>query len=545
MQLSDAPTLEALVRELDVLVRSSFSLIAVETHEENRLHRAVEALRELPHHERKHLYTWSRPRGLRLRVQDGLHTAWQAIEGGEDPIGLLETIGELAREKYIAPDGEVEGALFVLCDYAPWIQPLGAEDPEVVRRLRELSWELESTLATVIFVDPSFPRTDSLEREVRVLSLPLPDARELGTMLDTELERLRSREVPTELDDATRERVITAGLGLTATEFANHFYKSVVSRRSACAEIVGDLLAEKKAAVRRLGFELTDPLGTDHIGGYEELLALLGDIAATYTDAAHEYGVIPSKGILLFGYPGTGKDLVMRVASHKLDKPLLKIEMGTIVGAGGGVLGGGMARLRSALAVAEAVGAIIGISEFEKAFGGLASSNQTDGGETARLIAYFLNYMNDSEGTPFIGTANDLSQLQPEQMRSGRFDQVYFMDLPSSDERADIFSVHLRLQHREPTAFDLRALADATKEFTGAEIRTAVNRGLLAGFRQGREVDTRDILAATKHVTPVARMGREQMERMLEYAERELGLKVYRRQAARSTPQGAERAYQI
>lgn len=544
-----APALEALVTELDVLIRSSFSLVAVETHEESRFRQAMDALTRLRYHERKHLYWWSRPTGLRRRLDRGLDARWQPVEGGEDPIGVLEQILELVRDRYtraITVDSErVEGALFVLADYHPYLMPLGQEEPEVVRRLRELAWELESTLATVLFVGPGFPQVLSLEREVRVLGLPLPEDRELGAMLDLELQRLSARDVEVSVDPATRERIVAAGLGLTASEFASNFFKSVVSRRGVGPDTVEDLVAEKNASVRRMGFELTDPVPPDHLGGNQQLLDLIDAAAATYTEAARSYGVKSSKGFLLFGYPGTGKDLAMKVAAYKMNKPLFRIEMATIVGANGGVLGGGMERLKAALAVAKAVGAIVGISEFEKGFSGLASSNRTDGGETARLIGYFLNYMADSEDTLFIGTANDITQLQPEQMRAGRVDQVVFMDLPTPDERADIFRVHLRLRGREPERFDLEQLADASDEFTGAEIEAAVNGGLLNGFRHGREVTTEDVVAACRTITPAARLGRAKMEEMLQYAEGDLGLRVHRRGATAAVASGGERAYQI
>ncbi len=543
----EAPGLQKLVAELDVLIRSSFSVIAVETYEEPRFRRAVEALTTLSDYERTHVYYWSRPTGLRRRKASGLATEWEVIEGGQDPFGVLEQVAELTRANYVQPKriaGEqVEGALFVLADYHHYLMPLGQEEPEVVRMLRELAWELESTLATVLFVSPAFPRVPSLEKELRVIQLALPEEHELGAMLDAELPKLASR-VKVSVDDPTRERIISGGLGLTASEFRNNFYRSVVSRRSVGPETVEDLVAEKNALVRRLGFELSDPTPPDHMGGADGLLERMYAAADTYTEAAREYGVDPFKGWLFFGYPGTGKDLAMSIAAWIFNKPLLRIEMGTIVGAGGGVLGQGMERLKAALSIGEAVGAIIGLSEFEKGFGGLESSNQTDGGETARLIGYFLSYMAESRGTLFIGTANDISELKAEQLRAGRFDELVFMDLPRPEERAEIFAVHLRLRGRDPEKFDLEALSSGTEQFTGAEIRAAVNGGLLTGFRAGREVETGDILAAARNITPAARLGRAKMESMLEYAENELGLKIHRR-AEKPTAMGGERAVRI
>ncbi len=152
--------------------------------------------------------------------------------------------------------------------------------------------------------------------------------------------------------------------------------------------------------------------------------------------------------------------------------------------------------------------------------------------------------MAESRGTLFIGTANDISQLKTEQLRAGRFDELVFMDLPTPKERAEIFAVHLRLRGRDPETFDLEALSSGAEQFTGAEIRAAVNGGLLLGFRAGREVETGDILTAARSITPAARLGRAKMESMLEYAEQELGLKVHRR-TEKPAVAGGERAVRI
>src|SRR5581483_11898667 len=179
-------------------------------------------------------------------------------------------------------------------------------------------------------------------------------------------------------------------------------------------------------------------------------------------------------------------------------------------GEGGGVIGSAAMSVKRALGIATTLKGILGISEFEKAVGGLQSSNRSDGGETARTIAHLLNWMQEQQDVFVIGTANDVRQLAPEQLRQGRFSQVVFVDLPTPEDRAEIFAVHLRKRGRDPETFKLEELAATSDGFSGAEIEGAVKGALLDAFMDGsRELATADVVRRIKSIRPTSEVKRE------------------------------------
>ncbi|HEV7844041.1 MAG TPA: AAA family ATPase, partial [Pyrinomonadaceae bacterium] len=196
-----------------------------------------------------------------------------------------------------------------------------------------------------------------------------------------------------------------------------------------------------------------------------------------------------------------------------------------VMGEGGGVIGSSAMTIKRALSIATTLKGILGISEFEKAVGGLESSAKTDGGETARTIAYLLNWMQEQSDVFVIGTANDVRQLAPEQIRQGRFSHPVFVDLPTTEDRREICAVHLRKRGRDPEKFDLDELADSTTGFSGAEIEAAVKSGLLYAFMDNeREVVTSDIVLRTKQIQPTSVVKREQIESLRSWAKEHMAI---------------------
>jgi SpoVK/Ycf46/Vps4 family AAA+-type ATPase len=274
-----------------------------------------------------------------------------------------------------------------------------------------------------------------------------------------------------------------------------------------------------------------------HLGGYPALRQILEEAAATFSPAARAFGVTPHKGLLLVGLPGVGKDLTKRIASSVLGRPLLDLDFGTLMGAGGGVLGSAERAIREALGRAELVRGILGLSEYEKATAGLGSSDRTDGGTTARMLATLLNWMQEQQHVFVVATANDVRQLPPEQLRQGRFGQVLFMDVPRAADRQSIFAVHLARIKRDPAAYDLVALAQATEGFSGAEIEGVVKAALTDAFRDGaRELTTADMLARAETITPISVLKREEVEALRAWAREHGALDVAALGAAPAMP---------
>jgi len=261
------------------------------------------------------------------------------------------------------------------------------------------------------------------------------------------------------------------------------------------------------------------PEAASNLGGYKSLRAILERAAYTFSPRAKARHVEPCKGILLVGLPGCGKDLCKRVASSITNRALLDLDFGSIMGEGGGVIGSSAMSIKRALSIAGTIKGILGISEFEKAVSGMKSSNKTDGGETARTISYLLNWMQDNKDVLVFATANDVRELESEQFRIGRFSYIHFVDLPGSEDRTEIFKVHLKKRELNPDQFDLEKLVERSKDFSGAEIEGAVKDGVLEAFIDGdRQAETRDILKAVETMTPTAQMMSEKIEEIRKWA---------------------------
>jgi len=260
------PETEALVVSLDEYIRARYSLIAVQTYEEERFLRFMRALAQHVRHRAKGLYVWSRPRGLRLVAGPGIGAEARPIANREDPLSVIEYIEQ-----------EVESGLFVLCDFSPYLLDYGAPKPELVRRLRELAWAMRSRPVTLIFVGARFPEIPDLEKEVKVLDLPLPEEAETNQILDREVERLESNpNASVELDSDARGNLIQAMLGLTASEMENVLAKAAVRQRGLGPQTAGIVLDEKRALIRRnAALTFTPAIPIEHIGGYAPIRNML------------------------------------------------------------------------------------------------------------------------------------------------------------------------------------------------------------------------------------------------------------------------------
>ncbi|HMY73644.1 MAG TPA: AAA family ATPase, partial [Blastocatellia bacterium] len=463
-------SLERIVTELDVLIRARYPLIAINTSEEQRFHRVMQAVAQLKCHREKEkgLYVWSRTTGLR-------QVLGAEVKAGKELL-VPETQDAVSVLDYIA---QQKKGLFVLCDYSPYLAPFGQPDALLVRRLRELAWDIKGRHCNVLMVERHFPDLPALEKEIKTLDLPLPNEQEVAAMLMRQIQNLRAGEVAVNLEERAQEQLVQALLGLTETDIENVLAKAIICGTGLSANALPVILEEKQSVIKGTGaLTYTHAVPTAHLGGYPNLRRILTEAAATFTPAAKAYGVEPMKGLLMVGLPGCGKDLTKKIASSVMGKSLLDLDFGSVMGEGGGVIGSSAMTIKRALAIATTLRGILGISEFEKAVGGLESSARSDGGETARTIAYLLNWMQEQFEVFVIGTANDVRGLAAEQTRQGRFSHIVFVDLPTLDDRREIFRVHLHKRERAPDQFDLDELAEVTDGFSGAEIEAAVKAGL-------------------------------------------------------------------
>jgi SpoVK/Ycf46/Vps4 family AAA+-type ATPase len=238
---------------------------------------------------------------------------------------------------------------------------------------------------------------------------------------------------------------------------------------------------------------------------------------SAFSSRARDFGLPLPKGILLIGVPGTGKSLTAKAVGALWGMPLLRLDVGKIFG---GLVGSSEENIRTVIKTAEAVApAILWIDELEKGFSGTGSSGQTDGGTTSRVFASFITWLQEKQSPVFvIATANNVHQLPPELLRKGRFDEIFFCDLPDREDRRQIIDIHIRKKKRDPGQFDMDKLIEATVDYSGAEIEQAIIAALYDAFDTGNDLSSDGLLNTLKDIVPLAITMREMIDSMREWA---------------------------
>ena len=497
---AEASPVSAFVPQLELLVRARYPLLYLVTWEEQRLH---DILEQLAKSHGKLLVEWSIHRGLRRA--GGMRTAGE-LEPVKDPIKALDAIGKLT-----------EPSLVVLKDFHPFL-----DEPAVVRAVRELGHQLKGSFTTVVFVSPTLKIPIELEKDISVLDVPLPGFGDLRGLLREIVQVIRANNrVKIELTNQDAEALIRAAQGLTLSEAENAFAKAIANDGKLAADDIALVLDEKKQILRKSG--LIEYISTDEtmgsVGGLEHLKAWLDRRTHAFTDEARQFGLPEPKGLLLLGVQGCGKSLTAKAIASRWRLPLLRLDMGRIFA---GYIGSSEENVRKAIRIAEGVApAVLWIDEIEKGLSGSdGSASASDGGVTSRVFGALLTWMQEKTAPVFIvATANRIVDLPPELLRKGRFDEIFFIDLPSLRERADIFAIHLRRRGRALTDFDIAELAHASDGFSGAEIEQAVIAGLYQAFETRGALTQAHILAALAETRPLSATMREDIERLRAWAE--------------------------
>jgi len=474
--------------ELELYVRSRFTVINLITYEEER---AMTVLDEITRERQLCLYTWDFADGLTARAPTGTKA-----EGPKaDPLTALEHI-EKSKEE----------GLFVLKDFHhAWDR-----QPRIIRKLRNLAQALKYTRKTIVITSPAAVVPPELKDDVFVLEFPSPDYTEMERILD-KLTGDSNAEVS--LSAAAREKLIKSALGLSSNQAQRVFAKAIVTHGKLDERAIEIVLAEKKQIIRESGalefYAATETIGD--VGGLEVLKGWLRVREKAFTQEAADYGLPTPKGIALIGIPGTGKSLTAKMVSGLWRLPLLRLDMGAVFGS---LVGQSEENIRKALRLAETVSpCLLWIDEMEKAFAG-GGGGGGDSGTSVRVFGTIITWMQEKTKPVFIvATANNIAGLPPETLRKGRFDEVFFLDLPTTEERREIFKVHLGKRRPVIRDFDLDALAHASEGFVGAEIEQAVIDAMHAAFDDGaREFSSQDILASLNDIVPLARSQREDIE---------------------------------
>ena len=310
-----------------------------------------------------------------------------------------------------------------------------------------------------------------------------------------------------------------AALGLTLGEAENVFAKIIVQEQRLSGDHVNEVFAEKQQIIRKSGLLEYYSANEDfsNVGGLAVLKDWLNKRAVAFTDEARAFGLPSPKGILLLGVQGCGKSLCAKAVSRLWHLPLLRFDMGRMFGS---LVGSSEENVRRAIAVAESVApAVLWVDEIDKAFVGSQSSGATDGGTTARVFGTFLTWLSEKNTAVFVvATANDVSQLPPELLRKGRLDEIFYVDLPSEEERLEIFRIHIVKRRRDPKDFDLETLVAASPDFSGAEIEEAIISALYDAFYQKQELTTEHILTTLNQTVPLAKTMSEKVSSQRNWA---------------------------
>ncbi|MCE5313732.1 MAG: AAA family ATPase [Armatimonadota bacterium] len=478
--------------EISTLIRARYPIVYVVSWEE---HRVEDALRRIANPGKK-VYTWSITQG----VQPSPSYGGQALT----ILAALEFVEKCD-----------ESAVFIFKDMHSAIA-----DSIVIRRLRDLVSSLKSSRKTIVMLSPVLRLPPELEKDIAVVDYNLPLYDELGELLDVIIDKMTrdGADVNVNLKSDEREKVIKAAQGLTLTEAENVFARSLVEKR---AFDVGVILKEKEQIVRKSGLLEYYPAEEkfSDVGGLDILKDWLAKRGSSFTQRARDYGLPEPKGILLLGVQGCGKSLSAKAVGSLWNLPILRLDVGKIFS---GIVGSSEQNVRRAIQVAESVAPVVlWMDEMEKGFAGVQSSPLSDAGTTSRVFGTFITWLQEKTAPVFVvATANDISQLPPELLRKGRFDEIFFVDLPSEAERGDIFRIHLAKRKRDPNAYDIDSLAAESAGFSGAEIEQAVVSALFDAFPDSREVSNDDILNAVRSAVPISVTMAEQIAYIRDWAQK-------------------------
>ncbi len=478
-----------IAREIEVLIRAKFPIIYLISWEEARVKSTLEELSKKLH---RTLHTWSITQGIKPPFKSSAMTS-STLPPELDILLNIQTSEDFT--------------IFLLKDYHPYFR-----DVRSVRILRDLASKLREKAQTLIFVSPSLYLPNELEKDITVLEFPLPDVVEINKQLDQILEAVSENpNVSTELTQEQRELIVHSALGLTLEEIQSSFARSFVEKK--CLE-VNVVLEEKKQIVRKSGLLEYYPAieNLNSVGGHDLLKDWLIKRKASFGEEARQFGVPIPKGLLMLGVQGCGKSLVARTIASHWNLPMLKLDVGRIFG---NLVGQSEENIRRAIQIAESVApCILWADEFEKGFAGM-SGGVSDGGTTARVFATFLTWMQEKTKPVFlVATANDVSALPPEILRKGRFDEIFFIDLPPLKERIDIFKIHLQKRARDPHKFKVTELAKASTGFSGAEIEQSIIGALHSAFNAKRELNHHDILKELQSSVPLSVMMHEEIQQL-------------------------------
>ena len=496
------------------LVNAGFTYLYIPSYEESRVIATISGVLYAKHMIRteRQLFTWTQTEGIRNITPNN-----KASSNQKDTRDAIRALDELTKDNI--------PAVYIFEDLHVFFGGDRGTHPDylLIRKLRDIIPALQAKRKCIVFLSPKLVIPCDMEKDISVLDFDLPNTEEIKGLLDNLSRGLQPSQIQLTEDEKTQ--LAEAALGLTMQEAENAFCRAIVDLKGISIKAQGIIHEEKNQVVKKTGvleFVKSD-LNIDDIGGLENLKKWLLKRRGTWTEKAKLYNLPAPKGVLITGVPGCGKSLTAKAMSSIWGLPLLKLDMGKIFG---GLVGSSEENMRKAIKTAEAIApSILWVDEIEKGFSGIKSSG--DSGTSARVFGTFLTWLQEKTKPVFvIATANDISALPPELLRKGRFDEIFFVDLPTHREREKIFELHIkkRINHTkvnheiECTAELMSRLADLSAGYVGAEIEQITAAALYEAFYQDRGLREEDIVRSIKETVPLSMTQREQIVSLREWA---------------------------
>lgn len=484
-------------------LKARYPILAIESFEEERAIVEIQKMAQEIHHE---LYVWNSTDGVK---QNGKEAGTKT----NDLKAAIDFCESKARE-------QGNKSIFVFCDAHSYLS--GTPNNAVYRRrLKDFAINIRNRYqSNCILVSPAFELSNDLQKEVTFVEFPLPSRDDIKNQITDFVNRYRNVQgVTVDVNDDLIERFVNASIGLTNVEIENCFSKALVSDRRLDEGDLKDLLNEKKQIVKKSGIlEFIDTnLNLSDVGGLTTLKKWLELRSHCFDETAKAFGVKAPKGVLLTGVPGCGKSLTAKCVAAAWNMPLLRLDMGKIFQ---GLVGSSESNIRLALRTAEAIApSILWIDEIEKGLSGTGGGS--DGGTSTRVFGTLLTWMQEKTEPVFVfATANNINGLPPELLRKGRFDEIFFVDFPSFEERKKILEIHISKLKRDMSHFDLDRLARLCGEETfgkdvvlaGAEIEAWVGDALIEAFSRKvngdptADLEMRDFETTIRRIVPMGQM---------------------------------------
>lgn len=500
--------------EVSYLVNSRYKLLYITTSEERRV---TDCFKLVAAAENYKMFQWDMSRGMidaesNKQVNSNnneIHSIPEAAVGWV--VDQARDDNKIMREK---KQRASNGYIYLFYDLHHFMHDRGV--PKIERMLKEFS-SIPSA-CTIVIISHAFICPPGLQSEMQVLDFPYPSKPELKRSLQAIV-----KDVPVQFPAAVKsaqtreEDLLNAVTGLTLTEAENAFAKTLVKNKDFH---IPTILDEKKQLIRKNGIlECRDPrFNFDQIGGLNALKQWLRLRKEGFSEEAMQFGLECPKGLLIVGVPGTGKSMTCDALASYYEMPLLRLDIGAIFSS---LVGESEQNMRNVIKIAEAVAPVIlWVDEVEKAIGGVQSSNQTDSGVTNRVFGTMLTWMQEKTAPVFVVcTANNVTDIPPEFMRAGRLDEIFFVDLPSPEQRYEVIECLLLRKKRNPDEFEINKVVEISENYSPAEMEKGINNALFTAFADGRrEPVTEDVVLELGKFQPLYNSRREEIEAMREWA---------------------------